>query len=110
PKPAQLRGEGWEVSEGRGGGVTRHLSVNLPPPLSSESRPEGHPYDGHRTNQTAVSNTNIKIPLLKASYQLNRCKQKKKKNRNPTKSEVPVFLKTASKNYFAVIPSMMILK
>ena len=22
PKPAQLRGEGWEVSEGRGGGMT----------------------------------------------------------------------------------------
>ena len=62
PKPAQLRGEGWEVSEGRGGGMTRHLSDNFPPPLSSESRPEGHPLEGLRENITAVSRTKSKIP------------------------------------------------
>ena len=68
PKPAQLREEGWEVSSlsqkvgVEGGGMTRHLSDNLPPPLSSESRPEGHPYDGHRTNKTAVSRSKRKSP------------------------------------------------
>ena len=43
--------------------MTRHLSDNLPPPLSSESRPEGHPYDGLRTNKTAVSRSKFQIPF-----------------------------------------------
>jgi len=62
PKPAQLRGEGWEVSEGRGGGMTRHLSDNFPTPLSSESRPEGHPLEGLREYITAVSRIKRKSP------------------------------------------------
>ena len=49
--------------------MTRHLSDNLPPPLSSESRPEGHPLYGHREHKPAVSETNIKLPLPKASCQ-----------------------------------------
>ena len=81
PKPAQLRGEGWEVSEGRGGGMTRHLSDNFPPPLSSESRPEGHPLYGHREYHPAVGRR--KNPLLKLSYQPNRCKQKQYENHLP---------------------------
>ena len=58
--------------------MTRHLSDNLPPPLSSESRPEGHPYDGHRTNKTAVrQKENLNQKIL---YQPNRCRQNKNQN------------------------------
>ncbi len=53
--------------------MTRHLSDYLPPPLSSESRPEGHPLEGLQVNNTAVGRTNIKLPLPKASYQPYRC-------------------------------------
>jgi len=36
------------------GAATEHRPL---PSLSSESRPEGHPYDGHRTNKPAVRST-----------------------------------------------------
>ncbi len=108
PKPAQLREKGWEVSEGRGGGMTRHLSANLPPPLSSESRPEGHPLYGYREyytavgrtkdlsfyikkiTLTAVSRSRSKNPLQKASCQHPRCKRKKSKSSPPLPPDMPV--------------------
>ena len=60
---AWIRREGWEVSEGRGGRTERQLSTDFLPPLSSESRPEGHPFYGHRKNNPLSSKTNIQIPL-----------------------------------------------
>ncbi|MBQ3591437.1 MAG: hypothetical protein II979_05800, partial [Clostridia bacterium] len=60
--------------------MTRHLSDNLPPPLSSESRPEGHPYDGLRTNHTAVSRIKSHLSLSMAIEKTPRCQAKENTN------------------------------
>jgi len=43
--------------------MTRHLSDNFPPPLSSESRPEGHPLYGHRKNNPLYASTKALFPF-----------------------------------------------
>jgi len=57
---------GWEVSEGRGGRTEWRLNTDLLPPLSSESRPEGHPFYGLRKNKTAVGKRNIQKQKAKS--------------------------------------------
>ncbi|MBQ3178960.1 MAG: hypothetical protein IJB52_14155, partial [Clostridia bacterium] len=60
---AWIRREGWEVSEGRGGRTERRLSTDFLPPLSSESRPEGHPLERLREYKTAVRQYEIHLPF-----------------------------------------------
>ena len=66
--------------------MTRHLSDNFPPPLSSESRPEGHPYEGHRTNKTAVGRTILKNPFPQVKNSHHRCRQNKNQYKHHRKN------------------------
>ena len=93
---------GWEVSEGRAGFTVsesredgtalEHRSPPSPIPLAKQcvlsTRPEGHPYDGLRTNHTAVRQYEIKTPRphpqrKKSNYDDRICKGEKKPEKFP---------------------------
>ncbi|MBQ8640611.1 MAG: hypothetical protein IJ480_00205 [Clostridia bacterium] len=57
------------------------LKSNLSPSISSESRPEGHPHDGHRTTPTAVSRKKIPKNEKQRKPPPTRKKKKEKKQK-----------------------------